>query len=84
MANQQISDYVNTAKAHITRMETAVTGIAGDITSLNDKIAALQNTPPVLTAEDQALLDEIQEMSAALASRVEEIDSLTAPVEPIA
>lgn len=83
MANEQIAAFATKQNAFMDRLEAAHTGIASDIVSLNETIAKLQNTPPVLTAEDQALLDTIQTKSEALAAKIEALDSLTPPTVPV-
>lgn len=82
MANQQIVEFAAKQNAFMDRLEVAHTGIASDIVSLNETITKLQNTPPVLTAEDQALLDTIQSKSEALAAKIEALDNLTPPPVP--
>ncbi len=68
-----------------------VTGLTGDIQSLDDKITALQNSPGAITPEDQKLLDDITTQSSANAdkaeavkSAVDALDALTPPVPPAA
>src|SRR5678816_2786713 len=74
-----ISAFVAKQNAFNTRMETALTGIGGDIKNLNDQIAALQGSPGEVTPEDQALLDSLQAAGEALAAKFEAVDALTPP-----
>jgi hypothetical protein len=84
----KISDFAAAQGAFNTQLETALTGIGGDITTLNAKITELQNTPGQITPEDQTLLDAIQAQGQSLADRFTAVDALTAeapvipPVEP--
>ena len=79
----KVGDFSNAQTAHNTRMGTALTGISEDIAALNAKIAELQGTQGAITAEDQALLDELQAQGEALAGRIEAADALTPPVVPV-
>lgn len=77
-----VSDYVAKQKSYNERTAAAIDNVVGDIQRLNDKITELQNTPPVLDPADQALLDEIDAMGSALASKAEALDALTPPAAP--
>lgn len=77
-----ISDFAAAQKAHNDRMDAALTGISGDIDKLNATIAELQGTQGAITAEDQALLDDLQAQAEALSTRIEAADALTPPVVP--
>lgn len=75
--------------ASIDSISTSVTGIQGDINSLNQKITDLQNSPGTITPEDQALLDDLQMQGAAISSRLQVVagalgalDALTPPAPP--
>lgn len=78
----KISEFATTQAAHNKRMDDALTGISGDIATLNDKIAELQNSAGTVTPEDQALLDQLQAQGEALATRIEAADALTPPAPP--
>jgi hypothetical protein len=78
-----ISDFAAKQAEHNARMDAALTGLSGDIDVLNAKIAELQASPGAITAEDQALLDDLTSQGEALAGRVEAADALTPPVVPI-
>ncbi len=66
----QLTDFRDKVEANFAAVSTG-------IKSLNDKITALQNSPGVLTPEDQAALDQIQADAQKLA------DSVTAAVPPV-
>jgi hypothetical protein len=77
-----ISDFAAKQAAHNDAIDTAVTGLQGDIKALNDKIAELQNTSGTISPEDQALLDGIEARSAAIADKIAALDALTPPAVP--
>jgi len=75
--------------AAIESIATSVTGLTGDVKSLNDKITELQNSPGTITPEDQALLDDLQAQGEAAATKAEGVaaavkalDDQTPPVVP--
>ncbi len=78
-----ISDFAAKQKAHNEKIDAAITGITGDVKTLNDKITALQNTPGPISAEDQALLDELEATGSALADKLAAVDELTPPAVPV-
>lgn len=57
----QITDFAASVKTNFAAIQTG-------ITALDQKIADLQNSPGTLSPSDQAALDEIQSMSASLAT----------------
>jgi uncharacterized protein YaaN involved in tellurite resistance len=77
-----ISDFAAKQKAFNATIDSAITGITGDVKTLNDKIAALQASAGTVTPEDQALLDELEAAGNSLASRVTALDDLTPPTPP--
>jgi len=79
-----ISDFAAKQKAFNDRQDAAVTGLQGDVKSLNDKIEELQNSPGGITPEDQALLDELEARGEAIATKLEALDALTPPTPPVA
>jgi hypothetical protein len=79
-----ISEFATKQNAFNDRLDAAVTGLSGDVQALNDKITELQNTAGQITPEDQALLDNIQQRSEAIATKIEALDSLTPPAPPAA
>lgn len=79
-----ISEFSTKQKAFNERMDAAVTGLSGDVQSLNDKITELQNSAGAVTPEDQALLDDLQARGDAILAKLEALDALTPPVPPVA
>lgn len=81
-----ISDFAAKQTAFNDRIDTAVTGLTGDVHALKDEILKLQNSPGSITAEDQALLDAIQARSNSIATKLEALDAetATAPTPPAA
>lgn len=77
-----ISDYATAQAAFNARIETSVNGITADVTSLNDKITELQNSPGRISPEDQALLDGLQAQGAALATKLEALDAIVTVPPP--
>lgn len=80
----KISDFATAQNAFNDRIDTAVTGLTGDIAELNSEIAKLQATQGEITPEDQALLDGIQTRSQGIADKLTALDALTPPVVPTA
>lgn len=78
----KITEFATAQKAFNARLETAVTGITGDVKALNDKIAELQNSQGEVTPSDQALINELQMQGEALAARFTALDELTPPTVP--
>ena len=77
-----IKTYADKQAAHNEKIETAVQGITDDIKVLNDKITALQNSAGEVSAEDQALLDDLEARGAAVADKLDALNALTPPVTP--
>jgi len=77
-----IAVFAEKVNAFADRVDTAVTGISGDVDALNAKIVELQNSSGQISAEDQASLDAIQARGEALAAKVEALDALTVPTPP--
>lgn len=75
----KISEFAEKQKAFNDRLDVAISGVTSDIAELNTKIEELQNTPGEITAEDQALLDELQTRIEALTAKAEALDALTPP-----
>jgi hypothetical protein len=78
-----ISDYAAKANAFNDRIDSAVTGLQGDVQALNDLIVKLQGTQGQVTPEDQALLDQLQARAETIATKVEALDALTPPTPPV-
>ncbi len=77
-----ISDFAAKQNEFNTRQGKAIDGLVVDLEALNKKIDELQNTPGTITPQDQALLDDIQAKSSALADRLDQLDAQTPPVVP--
>jgi len=77
-----ISDFAGRQNAFNDQIDTAVTGLTGDVKTLNDTIAALQNSAGGITPADQILLDQIEARSAAISTKLAALDALTPPVVP--
>lgn len=54
----------------VSSVSTSLTGLAGDVQSLNDKITELQNSVGGVTPEDQARIDNLQSQGATMAEKV--------------
>lgn len=80
--NPHIQAYVDAVNAQFDLIDPAVDGITDDVAFLNETIAALQNTPSDISAEDQVLLDAAQARVTSLASRVSALDGQTARPTP--
>lgn len=78
----KISDFATAQNAFNDRVDTAITGLQGDVQALNDKITELQNSPGTVTPEDQALLDALQARGETIAAKLEALDALTPPTPP--
>lgn len=77
-----ISDFAAKMKTFTDRMDTAVTGLQGDVKTLNDKITELQNSSGSITPEDQALLDDIEARAGSITDKLDALDALTPPAAP--
>lgn len=86
-----VSDFINSQKQFnkdvgegIDHVNEHITGLQGDVKSLNDKIAALEVTPAdladfeVLKADGQALSTKLK----AAGDAIHALDDLTPPVAP--
>lgn len=82
MANAQIVEYAAKHNAHIDRVDSAVTGLVGDVDELNRQIKQLQDNPGTITPEDQAILDALQARGETIAQKLEALDALTPPPAP--
>lgn len=77
-----VSDFAAKQKAFNEKIDVAVDGIVGDVKFLKDKIVELQNTPGPISAEDQALLDEIEAKTSAIVTKLDALDAETPPTPP--
>lgn len=78
----KISEFSERQKAFNERQDTAIAGVVEDVKALNDKITELQNTPGEITAEDQALLDDIEARNKVVAEKLEALDAQNPPKPP--
>jgi hypothetical protein len=81
-----IETFASRQNAFNDRIDSAVTGLQGDVTALTTKIAELQASAGAITPEDQALLDQIESRSQIIADKLEALDALNAnvPTPPVA
>jgi len=77
-----ISDFAAKVKAFTDRQDAAIDGLVADVKTLNDKITELQNSSGGISAEDQKLLDEIQNHASAVADKLDALDAQTPPPAP--
>lgn len=73
----EIRDYItavdtayNTIDEAVSALETSLEGVADDVKFLKETIAALENNPGPISAEDQALLTAALNRVTALAARL--------------
>lgn len=78
-----IADFTAKMTEFFDRQDKAVTDLQGDVKSLQDQIAALQNSAGQITPEDQALLDGIEAHASAVSDKLDALDALTPPVPPV-
>lgn len=77
-----LSEFATKQKAFNGRLSTALDGLAMDIGALNKKIDALQNSAGEVTAEDQALIDDLATQGEDLAAKFEALNLQTPPAPP--
>ncbi len=82
--NPQVQAYVDATTAFYTAIGADIDDIVAKMAALNDTIAKLQGTPPVLSTEDQALLDSIQAQGKAVAAKADAADGKEPPAPPVA
>lgn len=83
-----LTDFLAKQKAFNDRQSTAIdstvasiTGLTGDIQTLNDKITELQNSQGGVTPEDQVLIDELQTQGEAVAAKAEALATALAALD---
>lgn len=74
-----ISDYAGRVQTAFDSISAGIDGVSNDVAALKAKIEELQNSPGVISPEDQALLDSLEAMAGALAARINELDNQTVP-----
>lgn len=77
----KVSTAVEKQNAHLDAIDKAVEGIAADVRWLKELIESIQNGPGDLSAQDQALLDQLEERTGTLQQKVEALDALTPAAE---
>ena len=81
-----ISEFAGRVTEQFVTINEAAAGVAVDITNLNKKIEQLQNSSGVISAEDQALLNSIENLASTAATKLKALDEATAvtptPDEP--
>lgn len=69
--------------AFMTRLETGIDGVKGDIKFVKDKLEAIDNGPGQISDADQALLTAALARLGLATEKVEVLDSETPPVPPV-
>jgi len=77
-----ISDYAAKVNASYAQLATSLTDIKTEISSLNDKINQLQNSPGPISAADQATLDAAQVQVNTLVQSAQALDTIQPPTPP--
>lgn len=72
-----ISDFAARVAEQFTAIDGAVDGVVADVAALKTKIEQLQNSAGEVTAEDQALLNSIENITGRLAAKVKALDEAT-------
>jgi hypothetical protein len=79
---QQGAQFMSQITDFAAKVETNFAGIKAGIQALDEKITALQNSPGMLSASDQAALDAIVADSAALVTTANALPAVTPPAVP--
>lgn len=72
-----ISEYADRVGAKFAAIDASVSGLVADVAGLKAKIEQLQNSTGVISAEDQALLDSIENRVGAIAEKLAVLDAAT-------
>lgn len=78
-----ISDFVAQQNAYNDQMDAAIAGLTEDVKGLAAHVAALQNTPTPLSADDVGLLSALATRTKGIADKLAALDAVTAPVAPV-
>lgn len=78
----KISEFSDRQKAFHERQDAAIEGLRADVLALNEKITELQNSPGVITPEDQAMLDALEARGQEISAKLEALDAQTPPKSP--
>lgn len=76
-----ITSYAEKQQHFFDQVNASIDGIRVDVKSLADKIAELQNSEGEISAEDQALLDQLEQQADDLAAKIKAVDDMTPPTE---
>src|SRR4030095_13939298 len=77
-----IDDYIAAQTTYNDRVDTAVTGLQGDVQFLNEQIAVLSQNQGGLTPEQVTALTTLQTRGQVVADKLEALDALTPPKPP--
>lgn len=69
----KLTEWANEHEVNLNEIRSSLDGIAEGIKNLDKQIADFQNSPGVITPEDQAALDRIQDASRKLVTRAQDI-----------
>jgi uncharacterized protein YlxW (UPF0749 family) len=72
-----ISEYSDRVNAKFALIDEHVDGLVQDVAGLKAKIEQLQNSSGVISAEDQALLDAIENRVGGIADKLQVLDDAT-------
>ncbi len=75
-----ISEFADRVNGKFNVIGGAIDGLVLDIDGLKKKIEQLQNSTGVISAEDQALLDSIENRTNAIAEKLKVLDEATETV----
>ena len=81
--SEAIAAFATKQREYNDRLSTAINGVSTDISGMKALIDQLQNNPGPISAEDQAILDQLQAMSEDAVTRMEAVDALTPPSAPV-
>jgi uncharacterized coiled-coil protein SlyX len=81
----KIDEYIASQKASMETLGTAVSGLTGDISTLTDKVSALETllSQGSLTAEQEAALKDVTDQLGAVAASAMALDAKTPPNTPV-
>ena len=80
----RIEDKVTELTSVISDIGNGVTGLEGDVKTLDDKIAALQAASTgEMTPEQEAAMNAVIDAAKAVRDRVTALDALTPAAEPV-
>lgn len=80
--NPKVQAYYDATKATNAKKDAAITDITSDIEAQAATIKELQARPDGWTAEDQALLDELQASNETIATKLEAVAAIVPPPVP--